>query len=107
VKAIVYANEHWPERLSSGFPLRAILVPRVTPDRPEARILPMSPAMGLAALAPSTVLQMHVEGQDSLLRMRRLVQSVPCFLLEAGPDIPSIPRAISELLAALEDGRDL
>jgi hypothetical protein len=104
VKAIVYTNEYWPERLSSGFPLRAVLVPRVTPGRDEARILPLSPAAGLAALAPSTVLQMHVDGQDSLARMRRLLQSVPCYLLEAGADIPSIPQAIFELLASLDEG---
>ena len=101
-KAVVYAQEHWPERLTAGFPLRAILVPRVTPGRREARIVPISRAMALAALAPSTVLQMHVDGRDSLERMRRLAQSVPCFVLEAGSDIPSIPSSISALLADLE-----
>lgn len=107
VKAILYTHEYWPERLSSGFPLRAIIVPRVTPGLSEARIVPVSSALGLAALAPSTVLQMHVEGQDSLLRMRRLVQAVPCFVLEAGSDIPSIPHAIAELLDGLDTGEQL
>jgi hypothetical protein len=101
-KAVVYAQEHWPERLSAGFPLRAILVPRIRPGLREARIVPVAPSVGLTALAPSTVLQMHVQGGDSLLRMRRLAQTVPCFVLEAGSDIPSIPRAIGELLAGLE-----
>jgi hypothetical protein len=103
-KAVVYAHEHWPERLGAGFPLRAILVPRVTPDRRQARIVPVSRAVALAALAPSTVLQMHVDGRDSLERMRRLAQSVPCFVLEAGSDIPSIPRSISALLTGLGAG---
>jgi hypothetical protein len=101
-KAVVYANEHWPERVTAGFPLRAILVPRVTPERSEARIVPISRSMALAALAPSTVLQMHVDGRDSLERMRHLAQSAPCFVLEAGSDIPSIPSSIAALLAELE-----
>lgn len=102
-KAVVYAQEHWPERVTTGFPLRAILVPRVTPGRREARIVPVSSALALTALAPSTVLQMHVDGGDSLARMRRLAQSVPCFVLEAGSDIASIPRAIADLLVTLEN----
>lgn len=101
-KAVVYAQEHWPERLTAGFPLRAILVPRITPGLTEARIIPVPATIGLTALAPSTVLQMHVQGGDSLQRMRRLAESVPSFVLQAGSDIPSIPRAISALLTKLE-----
>ncbi len=102
-KAVVYAQEHWPQRVSAGFPLRAILVPKVTSGLREARIVPAPSSFGLRALAPSTVLQMHVQGGDSLLRMRRLAESVPCFVLEAGSEIPSIPKAISELLVALDE----
>ena len=100
-KAVVYVHEHWPSHMATGFPLRAILVSRVVPGLGEARIANAPPLAGLAALAPSTVFQMHTRGQDSLARMRQLAELVPTYYLELGSDIASIPRAISELLAPL------
>jgi hypothetical protein len=104
-KAVVYVNERWPERMSAGFPLRAVLVPRVTPGLAEARITDASPADAFRALAPSTVFQMHTRGQDSLVRARRLLERVPSYGLELGSDMASIPRAIGDLVAALGRGR--
>ena len=100
-KAVIYVHEHWPANMSTGFPLRAIVAPRVTAGLVEARMIPTPRAVGLAALAPSTVFQMHTRGQDSLLRARRLVESVPSYRLELGSDMASIPRAISDLLSRL------
>jgi hypothetical protein len=100
-KAVVFINERWPSNISTGFPLRAILAPRVVPGAERAQVREVSPAMGLAALAPSTVFQMHTRGQDSLARMRRLVECVPSFTLELGSDMASIPRAIADLLERL------
>lgn len=100
-KAVVYVHEHWPHHMATGFPLRAILVSRVVPGLVGARVVEASRLTGLAALAPSTVFQMHTRGQDSLARMRQLSEVVPTYLLELGSDVPSIPRAISLLLARL------
>lgn len=100
-KAVVYVHEQWPARMSSGFPLRALLAPRVTPGLVEARLVPTSPIAGFTALAPSTVFQMHTRGQDSLVRVRRLVETVPSYVLELGSDMASIPRVIAELLVEL------
>ncbi|HEU5245228.1 MAG TPA: hypothetical protein VFU33_12575 [Gaiellaceae bacterium] len=103
-KAVVYVNESWPARLTPGFPLRALMIPRVTPGLVEARATETSPAAGLRALAPSTVLQMHTRGQDSLARVRRLLERVPTYTLELGSDMVSIPRTIHELIQSLNDG---
>jgi hypothetical protein len=100
-KAVVYVNERWPERMSAGFPLRAVVAPRVTPGVVETRFLKASPAEAFRALAPSTVFQMHTQGQDSLARARRLLETVPSYVLETGSDMASIPRAIGELVATL------
>ena len=104
-KAVVYVNERWPARMSAGFPLRALLVPRVTAGLVEARISEASPGDAFRALAPSTVFQMHTQGQDSLLRARRLLEKVPSYVLELGSDMASIPRTISQLVATLNGGR--
>jgi hypothetical protein len=100
-KAVVYVHEQWPARMSSGFPLRAILAPRVVPGLVEARLVETSSVAGFTALAPSTVFQMHTRGQDSLMRVRRLVETVPSYVLELGSDMLSIPHAISDLLTRL------
>ena len=103
-KAVVYMNERWPERMSPGFPLRAVVAPRVTPGLVEARVLEASPAEAFRALAPSTVFQMHTRGQDSLARARRLLERVPSYVLELGSDMASIPHAVGELAEKLGDG---
>jgi hypothetical protein len=102
-KAIVYVHENWPESITQGFPLRAILATKVVPGLIDARIVETSRLAGLAALAPSTVFQMHTRGQDSLARMRELVQAVPTYRLELGSDMQSIPRAIEGLLERLHE----
>jgi len=103
-KAVVYAHEEWPDNVSAGFPLRAILAPQVVLGSVEAKVVEISRVSGLAALAPSTVFQMHTQGGDSLARMRRLVEIVPCYRLELGSDMESIPRVISALLDRLGEG---
>lgn len=103
-KAVVYAHEQWPDNVTAGFPLLAIVAPKVTPGVVEARAVEMTAVASLAALAPSTVFQMHTRGQDSLARMRRLAQAVPSYRLELGSDMPSIARAISGLIDRLAEG---
>jgi hypothetical protein len=103
-KAVVYVNQHWPQNSTAGFPLRAIVVPRVTPGLVTAVATRTSALAGLAALAPSTVFQMHTRGQDALARMRRLAEEVPSFVLEVGSDMDSIPQAIADLIEQLGRG---
>lgn len=103
-KAVVYVHEHWPQAVTPGFPLRALLAPRVTPGLTTSRIVEVSRAEGLAALAPSTVFQMHTQARQSLAQMSRLLGRIPCYRLELGSDIPSIPRAIEGLLGDLNQG---
>lgn len=100
-KAVVYVHEHWPERTTSGFPLRAVLVPRVVASRREPRITDASRAAALAALAPSTIFQLHPSGGEALAAMARVVEQVPTFTLELGSDIDGIPRVISNFLGRL------
>lgn len=103
-KAVVYVHEHWPQRICSGFPLRAILVPTVCAGLRTTRTQPLSRLDGLRALAPSTVFQMHTRGRDSLARMARLVERLPCFQLQLGSDVSTVPIAIEGLLEQLNRG---
>ena len=100
-KAVFYVQEQFPDQTTSGFPLRAILVPTVHADRREHRITEASRAAAFAALAPSTILQLHTAGSDVFAMMSRLIQQVPCYGIELGSDIASIPETIAEFLARL------
>jgi hypothetical protein len=97
-KAVFYVERAFPGRAVAGFPLRAIVVPRVT-DRRAARAVPGTRAEALAALAPSTIFQLHPPARDALAWMAELVRRVPTFVLELGSDVETIP---SELLRIIE-----
>ena len=100
-KATVFLQEHWPESLSEGFPLRAILVMRIGSGR-ETRLLPARGMDALTALAPSTMAQLPASGAEDLRFLKELVQSLPSWVLEVGSDLTQIPDTIQDLLARLE-----
>lgn len=97
-KAIVYVDRAFPGSPVQGFPLRAVLIPRVVAGEPESRLSPVPSSAALAALAPSTIFQLYPPQATALAEMAALVRSVPCFSLELGSDIDRIPEAIVSLL---------
>jgi len=100
-KAVIYANESFANSMVSHLPLRAIVAPRIVPGSTTARAQRVSAAAGLAALAPSTVFQLHTRGQEVLSGTTEMARRVPSFMLEIGSDIGSIPRAIAEIVESV------
>lgn len=98
-KAVFYVSERFPERMCEGFPLRAVLVPKIRGSEP--RITPVAPGEALRALAPSTLLQLHPARPQALAGMARLLQRVPAYRLEVGGPVELIPGAIERLLREL------
>lgn len=98
-KAVVYAHEHFPERTTAGFPLRAAFIPRIAADRAETKILEASRAEALRALAPSTIFQSHPSGKTAFAAMARVLERVPAFVLEVGSDTAQIPPTIRDFLS--------
>jgi hypothetical protein len=96
-KAVVFVDQHFPDRLTDGFPLRAIVLPTVT-GGPRTRATPSSRATALTALAPSTVFQLHTAGGHALRYLARLVKEVPAYVLELGSDVSEIPEVVLALL---------
>ncbi|MDX2028147.1 MAG: serine kinase [Alphaproteobacteria bacterium] len=96
-KAMFFLQEYYPEKLSPGFPVKAIFLPRVTHQR-DTRLLPATQGEALFALAPTTVL--HLEGDSKLAfeKMSRFVQSVSSYWLEVGTDMAQIPETIRMFL---------
>ncbi|MDX6414069.1 MAG: hypothetical protein QOH23_1479 [Gaiellaceae bacterium] len=99
-KTVLYLHESHPGVPVAGFPLRAILLPKITGE-PASRISPVSALRALAALAPSTIVQLHTAGQSALEAMKRLVDEVPSFELELGTDVGAVPPLVAGLLHEL------
>lgn len=96
-KALIALNEHAPEKLLPGFPVRAILIPQIT-GLSETRLVPGTAAAALKALAPSSVLQFPSATPVALRAMAELVKQVPCYTLELGTNLEMIPVVIQRLL---------
>ena len=99
-KALVLLNDAFGAKVTVGFPLRAILVPRIT-GRPDTTIEPSSPVEALKALAPSTLLQLPGDGKETMARLSALVRRVPAYTLNAGTVMPGIARSVEALLRQL------
>jgi hypothetical protein len=97
-KALLFLHEHAPGRLLDTAPLRGIVVPHVA-GRPETTVGPASPAAALAAVAPSTMLQLPGSGEATLRRLGEIVRAVPCHRLEVGTDPGGVADALAALLA--------
>ena len=98
-KGVLFLYPHLAEKLVSGFPVRAILIPRITYNQATA-ITSAPPEEGLKALALSTMSQLAYARQSSLAIMQKIVQQVPCYHLHLGTDLATIPPVITDLLHA-------
>jgi len=103
-KALYFFAKHYPQRISKGFPVRAILIPELS-DRRKANITRVSPAASFMALAPSTIFQLRGIKQPIHKNIAAFVRRVPSYKLALGTDMASIPGVISDFLAEFDDGR--
>jgi hypothetical protein len=92
-------NVRWPQKLIVSFPLRVLVVPRVS-GQPDTRVERIGPAAALRALAPSTLFQLSGSGEAELRLMGGLVRSVPCYALHLGTELAQIPAALIDVLRA-------
>jgi hypothetical protein len=99
-KALVFLPDLFPEGMSGGFPVRAILLPQVTGGR-KTRMRRISAVEGLSALAPTTIRQLAWANEADFHFMARFSKAVPSFRMELGEDIAGIPDAVMTLLAEL------
>jgi hypothetical protein len=98
-KAIIYVNEQRPSAMIAGFPIRAILVPRIS-GQPHTRITPARSFDAMQAIAPTCVFHLVGDANSMMTKIAELCRRVPAFWLEAGTDLPQIPHRILEHLNA-------
>jgi hypothetical protein len=96
-KTLYLMSRIFPERISAGFALRAILLPRVSGTEATS-LTPVSSARAFRALAPSTIFQLAGAGGAALQTLALIVGRVPCFEIAVGTDLAGIPAALRKLL---------
>lgn len=97
-KALLLLGIDRPGGLATAAPLRAIAVPALSGER-ASRLVAADRGLALAALAPSTMLQLPGTGAATMGALAAIARAAPCCRLEAGTDPGGIAAAISELLA--------
>ena len=97
VKIALFVHERWPDRIVRGFPLEAIVLPRVTGGQ-DSSLRGASAGEILVALAPATIMALPGTGQDALRQMADLVRRIPTYVLELGTDLGQIPRLVLGLI---------
>lgn len=96
-KSLVYLTDLPTVSVATTLPLAAVVVPVVT-GRPGTLAEPLRRAAAIAALAPSTLVEVFTAGNVGLQRMRAIVDAVPCYTLHVGNDLESIGPAVRRLL---------
>ncbi|SRR5579871_6857329 len=96
-KGVFLLADVWPERMTSGFPLRAILLPVIT-GAPNTRLEACAPSEALLGLAPSTIAQLPCAAQADANRLAALTEKLPAYKLVLGRDLAEIPAAVRRVL---------
>jgi hypothetical protein len=96
-KALLDLHAVAAEHLLKRSPLRAIAVPQIG-EGPDTSVEPCTSGAALAAVAPSTMLQLPGNGAHEFRWLASLVSSVPTVRLRLGSDPAGIPSALEQLL---------
>jgi len=98
-KATFFLSKWYPGQMSRGFPLRAILVPRITGER-DTRLEECSEAQALLALSANTIAQFPMAGSQDLERLGDLVARLPRYMLDLGTEPAQIPAVIRSVICS-------
>ncbi|HEX3353737.1 MAG TPA: hypothetical protein VHS34_13010 [Terriglobales bacterium] len=98
-KALIYLREHFPASVVRGFPLRAILLPRVTGLR-HTRLVKAGAMDAFRAIAPTTLLHLTRATEQAARKISTLCRALPVYWLEAGTDLEEIPRVVGDFLGS-------
>ncbi len=93
-KSIVFLSSIFPEQIKSYSPLRAIMIPRISKAHDQdtvTRITPATKIQALLAILPTTLFQLPLAGLDQVPQLRTIIDRTPCYFLELGSDISTIP----------------
>ena len=97
-KALIFVSQTRPEKCVSGFPLRAIVLPRVT-TQATTMVRSVSGNEAFRAIVPDTVFTILGDVPRMMAIYKQLTQQLPCYRVELGTDLAQIPLAILNILS--------
>jgi hypothetical protein len=97
-KAVLEPERVYPGRLLHRVPIRAVALPVVRGGR-FSRLVEVSPAAAIAAIVPSTLLQLRWTEPGEYAAIAAALRSVPSYRLELGTDLRGVADAVAGLLA--------
>ncbi|MCB0209226.1 MAG: serine kinase [Anaerolineae bacterium] len=97
-KALFFIGQHYPDKIVSDLPIRAILLPKVT-GLPDTTIEPAGAKEALSSLALSSLHQLAGSGKALIHTINQLVNQVPIYHLKLGTELDQIPMVISDVIA--------
>jgi hypothetical protein len=103
-KAVFFLYPRFAGQITPGFPLRAILLPRISGKR-DSILSPASKQDCIRALTLSTMCQFPGAGKKAVDILLRLAEALPCYYLEFGTDLAQAPDLILELLDKGREGK--
>lgn len=89
----IHLADQVPAELFAGFPLRALLLPRVVGG--ETRLHPAPRAAAMIGLSTTTLYQLRGGTATAFGKIGAFVESLPAYWLDLGEDIDAIPAAIT------------
>jgi len=102
-KAFLFQQQIYPERMIKGFPIRAVLLPKITGNK-KTELKPASIVEGLLALTPSTFFQLSNCWQESMNSFKALLKQTPCYHLELSSDLTEVSTTIHQFIERNESG---
>lgn len=95
-KAVMFMSQIFPNQVKQELPLKAILIPRIKGG--ETKLVRASKIEALVAIAPTTLLQLPLAETNKIAAFKEIIQKIPCFFLDLGPDVRNVPHVIKEFL---------
>jgi hypothetical protein len=100
-KAVFFLHDKLPESLQRSLEIHAIVAPQVG-HAPDAQLSLRPASEGLLALAPSTIFQLPGARREAMTFFSNFIRGIPVYAMRTGEDLASGPRALLELLSAVE-----
>jgi hypothetical protein len=96
-KKLFFYHRYFPDKIISSFPVRAIVLPRITHTE-NTTIEKVTHPAALTSLAPSTIFQLTGAGGEEFRRISDFVRKLPVYALHLGTDLSAIPEVVLSIL---------
>ena len=95
---LVFLHTLFSGQLASNARIRVLVLPRVAGGL-FCGLRPATKGEALLALAPTSIVNLPNSGPRALQKFASLVESIPCYWLELGAKLETVPRCLEELIS--------